>query len=74
MTPSVGDKQKNQYYLRDHAIAGATSGVITRALLSPLDLLKIRFQLQTSGVRFKLMFSRFVVSINKFKKCMQLQR
>lgn len=35
----------------DYAIAGAVSGVVTRAVVSPLDLLKIRFQLQVVAVR-----------------------
>lgn len=30
----------------EHAIAGAVSGMITRGLVQPLDVLKIRFQLQ----------------------------
>ena len=29
---------------RDHGIAGAVSGAVTRAVVQPLDVLKIRFQ------------------------------
>lgn len=35
----------------DVAIAGAVSGCLTRAILSPVDVLKIRFQLQLEPIK-----------------------
>ena len=32
----------------EHVCAGAVSGVVTRAIAQPLDVIKIRFQVQTS--------------------------
>lgn len=44
----VGYKEDQDVQLTpgDHAVAGAVSGMVTRALIQPLDVLKIRFQLQ----------------------------
>ena len=33
------------------AIAGAVSGCLTRAILSPVDVVKIRFQLQLEPIK-----------------------
>ncbi|KAG5334044.1 TPC protein, partial [Acromyrmex charruanus] len=49
--------------LLDHAIAGAASGFITRLLCQPLDVIKIRFQLQVEPI------SRYHVS--KYKSISQ---
>ncbi|KAG7157824.1 mitochondrial thiamine pyrophosphate carrier-like [Homarus americanus] len=48
MVSYVGHKSDNQGHLtaKDHAVAGAVSGFLTRGFLQPLDVLKIRFQLQ----------------------------
>lgn len=35
---------------RDHAIAGGVSGLVTRCFLQPLDVVKIRFQLQVEPI------------------------
>ncbi len=34
----------------DSVVAGAVSGAVTRLLVSPLDLIKIRFQLQIEPI------------------------
>lgn len=41
------DENQRQLTSAQYAMAGAASGVITRLLLQPLDVLKIRFQIQT---------------------------
>lgn len=35
----------------DSAIAGATAGVVSRIVSAPLDVLKIRFQLQVEPIK-----------------------
>lgn len=40
---------KGDVQISEDVIAGFTSAVITRTFLAPLDVLKIRFQLQTAG-------------------------
>ena len=37
--------------ISDAVIAGAVSGGLTRAILSPVDVVKIRFQLQLEPIR-----------------------
>ena len=37
--------------MSDAAAAGAVAGCLTRALLSPIDILKIRFQLQLEPIK-----------------------
>ena len=39
--------------LSDAAIAGAVSGCLTRAILSPVDVVKIRFQLQLEPIKVR---------------------
>jgi len=45
----VGYDNTKQVYLKDSFNAGVTSGIVTRAIITPLDVLKIRFQLQTTA-------------------------
>lgn len=35
----------------DSVVAGAVSGGVTRLLIAPLDVLKVRFQLQLEAIR-----------------------
>lgn len=37
---------KEELSVGEHALAGAVSGMVTRALAQPLDVLKIRFQVR----------------------------
>ncbi|XP_029159397.1 mitochondrial thiamine pyrophosphate carrier-like [Nylanderia fulva] len=46
----MGFSQKATEKNLDHAIAGAASGCITRFLCQPLDVIKIRFQLQVEPI------------------------
>ena len=39
--------------MSDAAIAGAVGGCLTRAILSPVDVLKIRFQLQLEPIKVR---------------------
>lgn len=47
------DKQHEKLTQFDFAFAGGTSGCITRAVCQPLDVLKIRFQLQVEPISHK---------------------
>ena len=53
--------QKNKAYvaiMKDSVVAGAASGVTTRLVTTPLDVIKIRFQLQLEPtIRLKVRFS-----------------
>jgi len=49
MTDRLSRKTKLQPY--HYSLCGAFSGVVTRAIAQPLDVLKIRFQLQTEPIR-----------------------
>jgi solute carrier family 25 thiamine pyrophosphate transporter 19 len=40
------DEKQTQLTTGQYALAGATSGVVTRLLLQPLDVVKIRLQIQ----------------------------
>ena len=50
------DEQKKELTSTEYALAGAASGVVTRICLQPLDVLKIRFQIQVDhSVRVPLL-------------------
>ena len=44
MASHIIDVNANGLTAMDHAVSGAISGVVTRALVQPIDVLKIRFQ------------------------------
>ena len=54
MSSHIGFKNENPNPLSvtEHAVAGAFSGFITRGLLQPLDVIKIRFQVNLIRVKF----------------------
>ena len=43
-----------QMRAKDSAIAGAVSGITARVITTPLDVIKIRFQLQLEPIRFSV--------------------
>ncbi|CAK8681836.1 mitochondrial thiamine pyrophosphate carrier-like [Clavelina lepadiformis] len=54
----VGFDDKKNLQLSQTFIAGFLSGIITRALVSPVDVVKIRFQLQPEKWRSQLKYKR----------------
>ena len=52
-----GDQLKPFHY----SLCGAYSGVITRAVAQPLDVLKIRFQLQAEPIRRKIVSTVYLI-------------
>ncbi|XP_076671939.1 mitochondrial thiamine pyrophosphate carrier [Andrena cerasifolii] len=46
----MGTSQKADSHNSDHAVAGAISGFVTRFACQPLDVVKIRFQLQVEPI------------------------
>ncbi|RLU24974.1 hypothetical protein DMN91_003065 [Ooceraea biroi] len=63
----MGYSQKTSEPALDHAIAGAAGGFITRFLCQPLDVIKIRFQLQVEPIskhdvsKYKSVLQAFVL-------------
>lgn len=53
------DKEKPSLSPHQYAIAGAASGAITRFLCQPLDVLKIRFQLQVEPINKNVLGSKY---------------
>jgi solute carrier family 25 thiamine pyrophosphate transporter 19 len=47
----VGYRGEGDLSSSESAVAGAVSGAVTRASASPLDILKIRFQLQIENMK-----------------------
>jgi len=52
--------ERNELQPIDHTIAGATAGVVARLLGQPLDVLKIRFQLQNHSAKGGLKYTGIV--------------
>ena len=50
--------------MSDAAIAGAVSGCLTRAVLSPVDVVKIRFQLQLEPIK---VWNIYIGMVNGFR-------
>ena len=48
--------------LSNALVAGGISGSLTRAILSPVDVLKIRFQLQLEPIKVQLVYFESVKS------------
>ena len=48
------DVSEEMTSVRDSLLAGSVSGVVTRLLTAPLDVLKIRFQLQIEPINSKV--------------------
>ena len=55
----VGYNHEETVYFSDSVLAGFLGGIVTRALVCPLDVLKIRFQ-----VSYKCLF-RFIYGLKK---------
>ncbi|XP_072044109.1 mitochondrial thiamine pyrophosphate carrier-like [Amphiura filiformis] len=55
----------------DYGIAGAVSGAVTRALVQPLDVLKIRFQLQVEPVKRTVTDGKYHSVLQGFKTIYQ---
>ena len=47
--------------MSDAAIAGAVSGCLTRAILSPVDVVKIRFQLQLEPIKVGDSYTSYIL-------------
>ncbi|XP_075224949.1 mitochondrial thiamine pyrophosphate carrier-like [Lycorma delicatula] len=57
---------ENILYNPNYGIAGAVSGVVTRCLCQPLDVVKIRFQLQTEPISRKSKDSKYKSTLQAF--------
>ena len=54
--------------MSDAAVAGAVSGCLTRAILSPVDVLKIRFQLQLEPIRVRDSYTPYILHCSKIRE------
>ncbi|GAB6031327.1 hypothetical protein CHUAL_009114 [Chamberlinius hualienensis] len=66
---STKDKPKviHQLTKKDQSIAGAVSGIFTRSIVQPLDVIKIRFQLQLEPIRRDVNVSKYRGVVHAFK-------
>ncbi len=50
LSPAARSIMSDSSRLADHLLAGAVSGSLTRVVTAPLDVLKVRFQLQVEPI------------------------
>lgn len=60
-----------EYSVRSSAVAGAITGAITRLLTAPLDVLKIRLQINCNNSNYNYNKIKNISIINHFKYIVQ---
>ncbi|GIY27225.1 mitochondrial thiamine pyrophosphate carrier [Caerostris darwini] len=67
-----GSCSKIKFHELDYAIAGAVSGFVTRTLFQPLDVIKIRFQLQIEPITELSKRAKYKGMIHAFR-CIRME-